>query len=171
MKSRMRSAFLHFSLKNSIMVSLLIHFFAVGFLLIGVNRRAEKRINIDMNRGSSSLPQLVMNQSPVGFGPEGSALMTNKQTNPGAIEEEVSRIRNKISYPALALEQGLEAECSWIVKINGEGMAGEISTETPCRFKIFENEFLKVIRDWKFKAPENTVIIIPVSFKIKRDSN
>lgn len=142
----------------------------MGFLFAGTYNSQVKRVAIDMNRGSSANVEFVLvDNSAVAPGDGRSS--TSQSSETGAIEEEINRIRNKISYPALALEQGLEAECSWIVEINRENRAGRITPDVPCRFKIFENEFLAVIRDWKFNQPENTVIKIPVSFKIKRDSN
>lgn len=87
----------------------------------------------------------------------------------GTLTEEIIKIKNKITYPEEALEEGLESECEWKVRIGGEGKASEVQTVVPCRYRIFDTEFRRVIKDWNFKFPENTILQIPVSFKLGKN--
>jgi outer membrane biosynthesis protein TonB len=87
----------------------------------------------------------------------------------GAISEEINKIRNKISYPAQALEDGLESECEWSIVIDSKQKASQVKTIRACKYKIFDEEFHHVIQDWNFALPENTILHIPISFKIRKE--
>ena len=93
------------------------------------------------------------------------------QDNKGTIIEEVNEIRNSIQYPPDALEQGLETECEWKVLIGENKNASKVELIKPCKYKIFETEFLKVIGSWKFKSPEGVWIEIPIRFKIEKEKD
>lgn len=96
----------------------------------------------------------------------------NKETQKeifGSVEEEVLKVKNKISYPPQALEQGLESECEWKVEIGINKKAKKIEVVKPCQYKIFDKEFRKVIKDWEFNLANGTVLKIPVSFIIEQE--
>ena len=89
----------------------------------------------------------------------------------GTVVSEINEIKNAIQYPADALEQGLESECEWKVLIGKGGASSKVELNKPCKYKIFEKEFMRVIGSWKFRSPENTWLEIPVRFKIERDKD
>ena len=89
----------------------------------------------------------------------------------GTVVTEINDIKNAIQYPADALEQGLESECEWKVLIGKGGASSKVELNKPCKYKIFEKEFMRVIGSWKFRSPENTWLEIPVRFKIERDKH
>jgi TonB family protein len=83
-----------------------------------------------------------------------------------SVSEEIVKIQNSISYPQMALELGLESDCKWKVSIDKEGKVKELQTIKKCQYAVFQEEFLKVIYSWKFQFATETVLEIPVSFKI-----
>ena len=154
------------SLKKSFIASSL--FYTIGFLLFYVfNSKQEEMVPIKIQKGSSGLISFV-------FASQEEGLNQNQKTentinSEGTIAEEVSKIQNKISYPAQALEDGLESDCEWSIVVNAEQKASQIRTVRPCKYRIFEEEFYHVIQNWNFPLPENTILQIPVSFKIKKE--
>lgn len=93
----------------------------------------------------------------------------NTTTKEGTRSDEIKKIQNKIAYPALALENGWEADCEWIVVIGRERRIAKIEPLRKCKYQIFEKEFMRVINDWNFNLPEDTVLKIPVTFRIQRE--
>ena len=84
-----------------------------------------------------------------------------------SVSEEIVKIQNSISYPQMALELGLESDCRWKVSIDKDGKVKELQTVKKCQYAVFQEEFLKVIYSWKFQFSTETVLEIPVSFKIR----
>lgn len=86
----------------------------------------------------------------------------------GSVEEEILKVKKQISYPPDALEQGLESECEWKVKIGKNKKVETVEAIKPCKHRIFDKEFRKVIQNWEFNLPEGSELKIPVSFVIER---
>lgn len=120
---------------------------------------------IEINKGSSGFISFVFANNREGMSE--SPQSENTSSLEGAVAEEINKIRNKISYPPQALEDGLESECEWSIVIDAKQKASQVKTIRPCKYKIFDDEFHRVIQDWNFTLPENTVLQIPVSFKIQ----
>ncbi|MCB1143230.1 MAG: TonB family protein [Leptospiraceae bacterium] len=86
----------------------------------------------------------------------------------GTIQEEIHSIQNSIHYPPDALEQELESECEWEVIVGSEKKMKDYRILKPCKYKIFEEEFDRVIKTWKFKSPDNAKLKIPIRFRMER---
>ncbi|XDD50284.1 hypothetical protein AB3N59_00200 [Leptospira sp. WS92.C1] len=84
----------------------------------------------------------------------------------GTEQKEIEKFKNEIHFPPDALEQRLESDCSWEVRIKSDGNGEILKTLQPCRYSIFETEFRRALKTWKFDLNEGTSLIIPVSFKI-----
>ncbi len=85
----------------------------------------------------------------------------------GTPEAEIEKFQNEIHFPAEALEQRLESDCTWELEIGPNGIAKKIKTLKSCKYPIFESHFRRAVSSWKFQLPEGKVIIIPVSFRIE----
>ena len=83
-----------------------------------------------------------------------------------SIEDEIGKIQNYISYPELALIQGWQSSCEWEVIVGKNQLMKSILLVKPCDYEIFEEEFKRVISEWKFDLPENTVLNVPIEFVI-----
>ncbi len=151
------------TLKYSFLVS--IFFYTILILFYKLNSKQEEIVPIKIQKGSSGLVSFVFANQEEGLNQNQKS--ENTVNREGAIAEEVSKIQNKISYPPQALEDGLESDCEWSIVINAEQKASQIKTIRPCKYRIFEEEFYHVIHNWNFNLPENTILRIPVSFKIK----
>ncbi len=152
------------TLKNSFFIS--ISFYAIGiFLFYNLYSKQEETNQIEIQKGSTGFISFVFASHADGMN---KSLQAEKISSvEGTIAEEINKIRNKISYPAQALEDGLESECEWSIVIDSKQKASQVKTIRACKYKIFDEEFHRVIQDWNFDLPENTVLQIPVSFKIK----
>lgn len=153
------------NLKLSFYVSILLYAFAIFFL---VSSNKQEELNpIELQKGATGIISFVFANPTDGI--KQNAITKESHSLEGTIAEEIHKIQNKISYPPQALEDGLESECEWSVVIDPKHKASQIKTIRACRYKIFEEEFYRVIQDWNFPLPENTVLQIPVSFKIKNE--
>ena len=155
------------NLKLSFYVSILLYAFAIFFLVILSSNKQEELNPIELQKGATGFISFVFSYPTEGI--KQNAITKEISSVEGTIAEEIHKIQNKISYPAQALEDELESECEWSVVINAKQKASQIKTLRPCRYKIFEEEFHRVIQDWNFNLPEKTVLQIPVSFKIKNE--
>jgi outer membrane biosynthesis protein TonB len=152
------------NLKDSFLISLLLY--AIGLILFyNLNSKQEDTNKIVIQKGSTGILSFVFANNAEGMS---QSPQTNRTSSvEGAVSEEINKIRNKISYPLQALEDGLESECEWSIVIDAKQKASQVKTIRPCKYKIFDDEFHRVIQDWNFTLPENTVLQIPVSFKIQ----
>jgi len=154
------------NLKSSFYASILLY--ASIFLFLSLRSDSQDDINkVEIQKGAN--PNFSFVFSNLTDGIKQNAITKEISSLEGTIAEEIHKIQNKISYPSQALEDGLESECEWSVVIDAKQKASQIKTVRPCRFKIFEEEFHRVIQDWNFTLPEKTVLQIPVSFKIKNE--
>lgn len=151
------------SLRNSFYVTIFVYLLTIFMILQKESFQTSEKIEID--RGSSKVFSLNFSQAEKGVGSVEE--IKNNSTSEGSIAEEINQIRNKIVYPPQALEDGLESECEWSVTIDVNQSATNIKTIHPCKYRIFEEEFYRVIHNWKFHLPPETILFIPVSFKIK----
>lgn len=150
-------------LKNSFYVTIFIYGILLAFPYFKKENSDFEKIEIE--KGSAQILSFVFPNTKNGIGSQDN-IKTSDNTE-GAISEEVNKIRNKILYPPQALEDGLESDCEWSLQIDANQSAKNIKIIQPCKYKIFEEEFQRVIHNWKFNLPENTSLTIPVSFKIK----
>ncbi|MDV6234054.1 energy transducer TonB [Leptospira ellisii] len=136
--------------------------FAYGFFYGKVTTSAD--IRIFLKKGTDLNFVLDFNRDGSGKNPESEI---KKSSDPqGTLEKEIHRFRNEIHFPQGALEQRLESDCSWEVRIKSDGKGEIIRTVQPCGYSIFENEFRRALKTWKFELEEDTNLVIPVSFKI-----
>ncbi len=154
------------NLKYSFYVSTLVYS-CILFLLYSLNSKQEETNQIEIQKGSTGFISFV-------FASHADGMTQSPQTEKissveGAISEEINKIRNKISYPAQALEDGLESECEWSIVIDSKQKASQVKTIRACKYKFFDEEFHHVIQDWNFTLPENTILHIPISFKIRKE--
>ncbi|EMO09570.1 hypothetical protein LEP1GSC137_3101 [Leptospira borgpetersenii str. Noumea 25] len=92
--------------------------------------------------------------------------MPKNSNNAGTLQNEIEKFKNEIHFPQEALDQRLESDCSWEVRIKSDGKGEIFKTLHPCKYSIFEVEFNRALRTWKFDLKEGTSLIIPVSFKV-----
>lgn len=90
---------------------------------------------------------------------------TQSPSTEGNKELEIVKIKNKILYPELAREQGWESECEWLISVKNNQFSN-YRTLKKCKYRIFEEEFLRVVRSWEFGLKEGE-LIIPVRFTLK----
>ena len=112
-----------------------------------------------------------MNSVSIGEGSEEKKYQLSEADLSGVKSQDVSDLKNSIQYPPDALHQGLESSCEWRVKVGENGEAEKIELVKPCKYKIFESEFNRVIKSWKFRSPESTWLEIPIIFRIEMEKD
>ncbi|EMN14582.1 LIC_10042 family TonB-like protein [Leptospira borgpetersenii] len=101
-----------------------------------------------------------------GVGKNSKSFMPKNSNNAGTLQNEIEKFKNEIHFPQGALDQRLESDCSWEVRIKSDGKGEIFKTLHPCKYPIFEVEFNRALRTWKFDLKDGTSLIIPVSFKV-----
>ncbi|WP_411824305.1 LIC_10042 family TonB-like protein [Leptospira sp. 'Mane'] len=81
-------------------------------------------------------------------------------------KEEMDRFRNSLSYPAIALEQRLEDDCSFRVTVAENGSVEKVGVLVPCRYGVFDQQFRNQVKDWKFNSSKGKEITLPIRFRI-----
>jgi hypothetical protein len=136
------------------------------FFLLFTNFSAQPEKMI-LERGSAVSLHFSNTQS------KGAGEITNENTNTTEvgtklIEEEIENFRQRLGYPADALDQDLESSCEWLLIIGEDGHPVKILNRKHCEYSIFERHFESEAKKWKFKLPKETELIIPVLFKVKK---
>ncbi|EMY77521.1 hypothetical protein LEP1GSC060_2929 [Leptospira weilii serovar Ranarum str. ICFT] len=121
-------------------------------------------LKIHLKKGS--VPNVTLNFLQEGSGENSKSLKSENANNEGTLRKEIEKFKNEIHFPQGALDQRLESDCSWEVKIKSDGEGEIFRTLQPCKYSIFEVEFNRALRTWKFDLKEGTNLIIPVSFKV-----
>ena len=162
-------------LTHSIVISLLIH---MVVLILLFWQKPETKPIVPVHKGNAMRPLSFSLWSRQGNTkpkkkkqkPEKSETQDarSKPLVQGNLTQEISRFKNSLHYPEAAIEQGLESECTWQVEVNPEGKAKNIRTLKPCLYNIFEKEFRRSIRTWKFSLQAGTRLTIPVSFILEK---
>ncbi|TGK28041.1 hypothetical protein EHQ12_13655 [Leptospira gomenensis] len=138
-------------------------------ILIGYGfffRKAESTTDIRIFLKKGADLNFVLDFNRDGSGKNAESERKSPSDPRGTLEKEIRRFQNEIHFPERALEQRLESDCSWEVRIKSGGKGEILRTIQPCAYSIFENEFRRALKTWKFELEEDTNIIIPVSFKI-----
>ncbi|AYV57504.1 hypothetical protein CH370_12680 [Leptospira kmetyi] len=123
-----------------------------------------KDLKIFLKKGN--IPNVILNFAPDGSGENSSTTASENANAEGTVEREIQKFKNEIHFPQGALDQRLESDCSWEVGIKSGGKGEILRTIQPCRYSIFEVEFHRALKTWKFDLKEGTNLIIPVSFKV-----
>ncbi|MBM9499633.1 hypothetical protein JWG44_05140 [Leptospira sp. 201903071] len=153
------------STKLSFLISGLLHILIfASFLFYSPDSSLVSDFEIFLKKGGS--PQLVFDLSNEGIGKISKPAEFENPSDSGTLQREIEKFKNEIHFPQEALEQRLESDCSWEVEIKSGGKAEVLKTLQPCRYSVFEIEFKRALRTWKFNLIEGTNLIIPVSFKV-----
>jgi TonB family protein len=142
---------------------------SIHFLIIWVASPSNSKISklvIDLQKGGNPSISFSSHKNNLSSG-EMKKSEKSQPIDSGTLSREIAKFTNQIQFPEEALEQGLESDCEWKIKITETQTAGNIQILTPCRYQIFEKEFLQSIAKWKFALEPGTEIRIPVRFKIQ----
>jgi outer membrane biosynthesis protein TonB len=156
------------SLEYSIIISAGIHFFALVIVFYFPSNQNQDIIVIKPPSGSSV--RILSKFRNPGKG-EPSLNAEAASAEGASIEQEIEKFKKNLTYPASAIEKGLESECEWLVTVAENSKSGNVEESRQCRYRIFDREFRKNIADWKFDLPPGTIIRIPVSYKIQQEND
>ncbi|MDI7218462.1 hypothetical protein QMN07_13200 [Leptospira santarosai] len=153
------------SSKLSFFISGLLHILLFYFFSTALFKFPQiEDFKIHLKKGVSRSVTLSFLQE--GAGKNSKSFMPEKSYNEGTLLKEIEKFKNEIHFPQGALDQRLESDCSWGVRIKSDGKGEIFRTLQPCKYSIFEVEFNRALRTWKFDLKEGTNLIIPVSFKL-----
>ncbi|PJZ56367.1 LIC_10042 family TonB-like protein [Leptospira barantonii] len=153
------------SVRLSFLISGFLHILIFLFVFIPFFDFSQwKDLKIFLKKGN--VPNVILSFAQDGSGENSDPTLSEKANSEGTIEREIEKFKNEIHFPQGALDQRLESDCSWEVRINSGGKGEILRTIQPCRYSIFEVEFHRALKTWKFDLNEGTNLIIPVSFKV-----
>ena len=142
------------NLKYSFLLSIAIHgLFFIPLLFT-------KHMHLPLNNGSAE-------GTTIRFSLSGAGDKTETGSDQGV--DEIQKIKNKISYPAIALEQKLESDCEWEIVVAKDKHPKSIIELKKCKYSIFSDHFRNFIQGWEFNLSPGTVLKIPISFKIREN--
>lgn len=153
------------STRLSFIISGLFHIFIFNVVFIyAPDSSLTSNFKIFLKKGGA-VP-LTLSLSSDSNGKNAKSEISENTNDSGTLEREIEEFKNEIHFPQGALEQRLESDCSWEVRIQSDGKAEILKTLQPCKYSVFEIEFKRALRTWKFNLKEGTNLIIPVSFKV-----
>ncbi|AOP32442.1 hypothetical protein A0128_00200 [Leptospira tipperaryensis] len=153
------------STKLAFLISGLFHILFFSFYLFySPDSFSVSNFKIFLKKGGSL--RLTFSFSNPANGRNSESTASENPSASGTLQREIEEFKNEIHFPQGALEQRLESDCSWEVEIKSDGKAEVLKTVQPCRYSIFETEFKRALKTWKFNLKEGTNLIIPVSFKV-----
>ncbi|EOQ96671.1 TonB-dependent receptor [Leptospira wolbachii serovar Codice str. CDC] len=82
------------------------------------------------------------------------------------LEDEISEFQNRLSYPALALEQKLEDVCIYKLTIKEDGTLEKIAVVTACRYAVFDFQVRRQLADWQFQYSKGKEFVLPIRFRL-----
>lgn len=153
------------SVRISFLISALLHILI--FLFISIPFLNFSRLNdlkILLKKGN--VPNVTLSFAQEGSGENLKSFSQENSNAEGTVQREIEIFKNEIHFPQGALDQRLESDCSWEVEIKSGGKGEILRILQPCRYSIFEVEFRRALKTWKFDLKEGTNLIIPVSFKV-----
>jgi outer membrane biosynthesis protein TonB len=152
-------------MRIAFLVSIIIHILALLFL--GWNEGVKEKILLDLKDGGSI--HILFGKETEGYQKQSKSNDTKREEKLGSFQEEVNKFQNSISYPPLALEQGWESECAWLVIIGNDEKVEYFENTQPCKFKVFQEAVESNLKNWKFNLPPQSRLQLPLKFKIKYD--
>ncbi len=127
--------------------------------------RFQNPIILETKKGNIQTIQLQFPVSQFGSQLSNSSDLDSES---GKLQEEITKIQNKIQYPAYALEERLESICEFSIRVDQNLKATDLKTIRECSDKSFEIEFKRVIFDWEFNLPEGSILKIPIRFRLEK---
>jgi len=144
----------------------LIHTFVI-FLIFLPDFLEKKSTALHLTQGSSVSLYSKEFFISEGFGRSKSEISPS-ETNSGnrSIDDQIEAFKNSISYPELALEQGLEDDCTFRVTVAENGQVEKLVVVAPCKYNVFDSQIRSQLRIWKFNVSKGTDLVIPIRFRI-----
>ncbi|MDX1958547.1 MAG: hypothetical protein SFU98_08240 [Leptospiraceae bacterium] len=140
-------------------------FFHLGLFIVWNNTSKNDKEEVTLSKGGIRFQILGNNQK--GFG-ENSQKKQEIETLGNLVQKEIDSFKNQLGYPESALDRELETECEWKLVIGDQGKPSRIINIKECEYSIFKEHFERQAKEWKFSLPENTVLIIPVVFRVSK---
>lgn len=147
-------------------LSLFLHF-SIVLAFFFTESESENLIKLRLTHGSaiSLYSRDVANK--IGLGENSpSPLRSDTEMGTHAEEREIDLFRNALTYPELAIEQGLEDDCSFRVTVAENGQAEKLVVIAPCKYNVFDAQIRSQLREWKFNFPKGKDLVLPIRFRI-----
>jgi len=144
----------------------LVHSFVLSGFFWGQKKNSEK-MTIHLTKGSSVtlFNRAILLQKGLG---KTQSTQTDSQTSEGSSvnDREIDTFRNSLSYPELALEQGLEDDCTFRVTVAENGLVEKLVVIAPCKYNVFDSQIRSQLRVWKFNISRGKDLVLPIRFRI-----
>ncbi len=103
-----------------------------------------------------------------GFPSKSNPSPSDSQSDVGTKTEsqEIEAFRNSLSYPELAVEQGLEDDCTFRVSVAENGRVEKLVVTAPCKYNVFDTQIKSQLREWTFFSSKGKELNLPIRFRI-----
>ncbi|MDF3822455.1 energy transducer TonB [Leptospira sp. 96542] len=152
---------------KALVLTLTIHLFILGLVYLHSipSKEAEAHTHFQLQMGAVEITN--PKESAEGLGKSQNS-QSNQISEVGTktTEQEILEFQNKLSYPALALEQNLEDICQYRVSVDENGSLGKLDVITPCRYSVFDKQVREQLSRWKFVQTKGKNFILPIRFRL-----
>lgn len=125
------------------------------------------RLSMVLEKGSGENSVFFFKKQSLGnSSPSSSHPISESREGTLSLEKEIEEFHKKLTYPTLALEQGLEDNCSFLFSITENGKVEKVAEAVPCRFQVFSDQVRAQAKSWKFGLNQKQEVLIPVRFRI-----
>ncbi len=157
----------YFSFRFAIVFSFLLHLGCLGILFSLSPPKTNSLLKIQPHPGGN--PRLRFTFSRHGRQNSQALESTNPREGATDISKEIHRFLSDLKYPLQALEKGLESDCNWVVMVAENGRNKILEESGGCKYKVFDTYLRQKLEDWDFQVQPNTVLKIPIRFRIKKN--
>jgi len=146
------------------MISFLIHVLGLfGFYFGKINNSEKLKIHLTKGTKISIFDRSIVPQNGKG---KSKSDESNQTSGSNVLEREIDSFRNSLTYPELAVEQGLEDDCTFRVTVAENGQVEKLVVVAPCKYNVFDSQIKSQLRVWKFNVSKGKELVLPIRFRI-----
>jgi TonB family protein len=146
--------------------SMLFHLLLLAIFFYSGNK-SESLFPVHLTEGASFTIRSKSKPFEIGKGNEAvDSRNVNAISGTKTEDQEVESFRNSLSYPELAIEQGLEDDCIFRVTVAENGVVEKLVVVAPCKFNVFDSQIRSQLRFWKFESSKGKDLVLPIRFRI-----
>jgi TonB family protein len=148
------------------LLSLAIHVMILVVFFVTENSEVEK-IKFHLTEGSSLSLFSRSYLTRIGIGKQNDEAMPQDTAVGTKIDErDIDMFKNSLTYPELAVEQGLEDDCLFRVTVAENGQVEKLVVIAPCKYNVFDSQIRSQLRMWKFNFSRGKDLVLPIRFRI-----
>ncbi len=153
---------------KELIVSTSLHLFLFGIGVFSFGFTSEQtNLPIFLIKGSANQSIFFFKNQGLGNDPsQTQSPRSESAEGSNSLEREVAEFYKKLTYPSIAIEQGLEDNCSFLFSVMEDGRVERVNEVVPCRYQIFSDQVRSQAKTWRFGHTKGQEVLVPVTFRI-----